>query len=571
MQTIPVDLNLKRGTFRIAHPLYLGETVVLDFGDQGSYSLWLTEPFADNSKIPTKVWAQSDDGNRLALTRKALHDAFRKADALHPNMTLTAKAFVIDKNAVIADRGGTVADGEVTIEYTPQSYNIDTADYPTVQEILAKASAAKEICVIAQGDVSEKYTSVREWHSEVMNSRDFVEEKAGEIGHTKERIIAECKGYTDSATSELESKLRAEHRKDTARIDQNVSKNAQEIESVGASLASEVEVRGRKDEEHDNRIAELDEEIDTIKGDIEGLQENKADLEGRVIDGGVQKMLRRDQLPPEATDVVFCDSLDEIKSITDERDDVIYVDKSANILYRRIKVDYHKWEVIQVGGAGGGVEVYDWMDLLPAKGKEGVIYCVTEKDSYVTRLYRWSSDEAKYVQITYSRADVDSQIAENLEGYTTGVLDSRYIREVVPPSADGAGKAADAKAVHEELERRLNKYPFVNHNLMGEPNEGLNLTPYARTQIVMGGSDTFTVLGVLGGNSGFLRDLQMVVDCRNGSAPNITWGAIFRPRTDAETDFKCEAGKRNVYWISEYSEGEFVVAGWQETTGGNAE
>jgi hypothetical protein len=198
--------------------------------------------------------------------------------------------------------------------------------------------------------------------------------------------------------------------------------------------------------------------------------------------------------------------------------------------------------------------------------------------------------------------------------------------DVVAPSPDGAGNAADAKAVYEGLEGKLGKsdvvpmssghagqaadaddayrqfkevreelssvsntaigafgkaddahnlasnaipkYTYVNHNLIGEPNDVLNLTPYARTNVVMAGGDTFTVLGVLGGNSEFLRDLQMVVDCRNGFAPTITWNRVFHPRTDAETDFKCEAGKRNVYWITEYAEGEFVVAGWQETDGG---
>jgi hypothetical protein len=140
--------------------------------------------------------------------------------------------------------------------------------------------------------------------------------------------------------------------------------------------------------------------------------------------------------------------------------------------------------------------------------------------------------------------------------------------QIVPPSPDGAGKVADAKAVYEELERRLNKYPFVTHSLIGEPNEVLNLTPYARTNVVMAGGDTFTVLDVLGGNSEFLRDLQMVVDCRNGFVPTITWNGVFHPRTDAETDFACVAGVRNVYWITEYAEGEFCVAGWQETDGG---
>jgi hypothetical protein len=74
------------------------------------------------------------------------------------------------------------------------------------------------------------------------------------------------------------------------------------------------------------------------------------------------------------------------------------------------------------------------------------------------------------------------------------------------------------------------------------------------------------------------NDIELVVDCTNlTEAPKLKWwGAgvmpsIFRPRTDAETDFACVAGVRNVYWITEYSQGEFVVAGWQETEGGNAQ
>ena len=53
-------------------------------------------------------------------------------------------------------------------------------------------------------------------------------------------------------------------------------------------------------------------------------------------------------------------------------------------------------------------------------------------------------------------------------------------------------------------------------------------------------------------------------------APTVTWPATFHPRTDAATDFACEAGKRNVYFISEFAPGEFAVGGWQETAGGNA-
>ena len=62
-----------------------------------------------------------------------------------------------------------------------------------------------------------------------------------------------------------------------------------------------------------------------------------------------------------------------------------------------------------------------------------------------------------------------------------------------------------------------------------------------------------------------------MIDCTatGAVAPTVTWPSNFHPRTDAGTDFACEAGVRNVYYISEYATGQFVVGGWQETAGGN--
>ena len=74
------------------------------------------------------------------------------------------------------------------------------------------------------------------------------------------------------------------------------------------------------------------------------------------------------------------------------------------------------------------------------------------------------------------------------------------------------------------------------------------------------------------GETGKARDCELVIDCTatGAVAPTVTWPATFHPRTDAATDFACEAGKRNVYFISEFASGEFAVGGWQETAGGNA-
>lgn len=105
------------------------------------------------------------------------------------------------------------------------------------------------------------------------------------------------------------------------------------------------------------------------------------------------------------------------------------------------------------------------------------------------------------------------------------------------------------------------RYSFVDAAIV----DGVvTVAPYTNAKIASDGT-AFTV--AVGEGGGYARDCVLRVECGE-TAPKITWGKIFHPRTDAETDFKCEAGKRNVYWITEHAEGEFCVAGWQETTGG---
>ncbi len=74
------------------------------------------------------------------------------------------------------------------------------------------------------------------------------------------------------------------------------------------------------------------------------------------------------------------------------------------------------------------------------------------------------------------------------------------------------------------------------------------------------------------GVTGKVRDCILVIDCTETGAvaPTVTWGSHFHPRTDTATDLAIvEAGKRAVFYISEYASGEFAVGGWQETEGGS--
>ena len=84
-------------------------------------------------------------------------------------------------------------------------------------------------------------------------------------------------------------------------------------------------------------------------------------------------------------------------------------------------------------------------------------------------------------------------------------------------------------------------------------------------------------IAVGAGTSGMARDCVLVIDCTEldesdgDVAPSIHWSSHFHPRTDTATDMAIvEAGKRAVFYISEYAAGEFAVGGWVETEGGNA-
>jgi hypothetical protein len=114
------------------------------------------------------------------------------------------------------------------------------------------------------------------------------------------------------------------------------------------------------------------------------------------------------------------------------------------------------------------------------------------------------------------------------------------------------------------VKNAMPRYPFVDAAIV----EGVvTVAPYSNAKIVSDGT-VFSV--AVGGESGKTRDCVLRVECGK-TAPKITWPTNFHPRTDKDTDFACVAGVRNVYWITEYASGEFCVAGWQETEGGNAE
>ena len=93
----------------------------------------------------------------------------------------------------------------------------------------------------------------------------------------------------------------------------------------------------------------------------------------------------------------------------------------------------------------------------------------------------------------------------------------------------------------------------------------LTITPRTVATYTADSSAAAFTVAVGTGVSGAARDCVLVVDCTatGAVAPTVTWPSNFHPRTDAE-EIAPVAGVRNVFYISEYATGEFVVGGWHE-------
>ena len=62
------------------------------------------------------------------------------------------------------------------------------------------------------------------------------------------------------------------------------------------------------------------------------------------------------------------------------------------------------------------------------------------------------------------------------------------------------------------------------------------------------------------------RIARFVVDCTSLTAnpPIISWPQNFYSKTGTSTDIQCSSNVVNVFNISEYAEGKFIVDSWKE-------
>ena len=226
-------------------------------------------------------------------------------------------------------------------------------------------------------------------------------------------------------------------------------------------------------------------------------------------------------------------------------------------------------------------------------------YNTLDLDTYPSIVTNVTFDGVAMSSNTYTKAETDAKIVElatNYMDWAIGTNNAAFVKAVLAAPIAGADQS-DLAEIGEygsygtvgaailaliaglaALKRRIGnaetaisalapKYPMVPVTPL---NGTLTVTPYTVATYTAGDSAAAFTVAVGTGMSGVARDCELVIDCTatGAVAPTVTWPEIFHPRTDAD-DFACEAGVRNVYYISEYATGQYVVGGWQETEGGD--
>lgn len=239
---------------------------------------------------------------------------------------------------------------------------------------------------------------------------------------------------------------------------------------------------------------------------------------------------------------------------------------------------------IPEGGGGGGASVtvddtltQDGENPVKSKGIWSAIWGAIAAPA--ASVYAWvttelgkKQDKLSEAQLAAANSGITAEKVGKLNGIEAGAQKnpdlSGYAKKTDIPAAPDLSEYAKTAEV-------LPRYLFekAGFKWVEEFYEAtITIAPYTNAIKNMGNyPNAIYTIEVADGDGVHCRDCVLRLKVPDGiSAPKLLWGTNFHPRTDAETDFACEVGVRNVYWITEHAPDEFTVAGWQETAGGNA-
>lgn len=244
-----LKISIARGGCRFASPLYLGSSYIISFegarSDEASRIL-LIKPRSLNPENVDGfvVLAESFTGSggtiKLDLNRNVLVKYFESNKALDVDSYVDAHCYVFN------EQGDIIADSPVSIEYSPTQFIVDYKDYPSAEEILSQATAAKEQAISAKDSAEEAKLRAENAKTTAEGARDEAQNARTEAQEAK--TDAERASNTAEESAEASSMARAEaiEAKDAARDAQRIAEeNATLVETaLGRVVASVKKVTG---------------------------------------------------------------------------------------------------------------------------------------------------------------------------------------------------------------------------------------------------------------------------------------------------------------------------------------
>lgn len=162
--------------------------------------------------------------------------------------------------------------------------------------------------------------------------------------------------------------------------------------------------------------------------------------------------------------------------------------------------------------------------------------------------------KAEEIDYMHSSARYGTKSIEvSVENYETGEIRDFDI-SVANGTVSYTGPEGSAQNSLLNMVNAMPRYRFVDAAIVDGV---LTIAPYTNAKLTSDGT-AFTV--AVGGESGYMRDCVLVVDCGE-TAPNVIFDAtVFFPRGGDAANLEVVAGKRNVFFITEVQPNQFMVA-----------
>lgn len=229
----------------------------------------------EREQLENAIAEVEEKDDKIAELEQKIHDAGLQANDLRQKLF----ELQIQKQAIIEELQDTLAKRE-------EQYNQDIAAE------IARREDAEQLVADRTAEISDLQSKLNgiEENLEVMTIEkdDLIDELEKRVDKLEEDLIQLRVEYNELAEQKAEE-IQALH-DDIAILNTDINEKAALIEKLRTEAAENEEAHKREVEEKETRIAELAEEVDTARTNIQHLESTRTSLEHRIEDAAVQML-----------------------------------------------------------------------------------------------------------------------------------------------------------------------------------------------------------------------------------------------------------------------------------------